>query len=243
MHSSQDMWKLVFRALIQKTHGRAWICMSFPIKISWDHRIWGRDFLCSGRRGCPVSFRVLHPSVSLLHTERVQGCAGVCRLEMKPNLQTSILGKNTVGLWLSSWFCFTSGRCWYFSSSCQPPARWAAPAMWASADQLEEALLGNNESTCEVWMDIHVILNFRWWLGDAQPPCSAGATAGDAGGTCHHPSPTPWSGLRLCELPAPLGVVAQTCVGNPAQGGWNPTRVPELENPGVNLPAHPTHPT
>lgn len=63
---------------------------------------------------------VLHPSVSLLHTERVQGCAGVCRLEMKPNLQTSILGKNTVGLWLSSWFCFTSARCWYFSVAASP---------------------------------------------------------------------------------------------------------------------------
>lgn len=120
MHSSQEMWKLVFRALIQKTHGRACICMSFPIKISWDHRIWVWDFLCSGRRGCPVSFRVLDLLVSLLHTERVQGCAGVCRLEMKANLQTGILGKNTVGLWLSSWFCFMPARCWCFSVAASP---------------------------------------------------------------------------------------------------------------------------
>ena len=199
------MWKLVFRTLIQQTHGRAWICMSFPIKISWDHRIQGRYFLCSGRWGCPVSFHVLHLLVSLLHTEHVQGRVGICRLEMKPNLQTSILGKNTVGLWLSSWFCFVSVCCWCFAVAAKPLARWAAP--WPSADELEEALLGNNESTCEVWMQIHGILNFRWWLGDAQPACSAGATARDAGGTCHHPFPAPWSGLCLCELQTPLWVV------------------------------------
>lgn len=161
MHSSQEMWKLVFRALIQKTPGRAWIRMSFPIKISWDHGIWGQYFPCSGRWRCPVSFHVLHLLVSFLYTERVQGRAGVCRLEMKPNLQTSVSGKNTVGLWVSSWFCLVSACCWCFPIAAKPLACWAALAVWASAGQLEDTLLGNNESTCEVWMEIHGILNFR----------------------------------------------------------------------------------
>lgn len=161
MCSSQEMWKLVFRALIQETHGRAWVCMSFPIKMSWDRGIRHQYFLCSSRWGCPMFFHVLHLLGSLLHTEHVQGHAGVCKLEMKPNLQTSVFAKNTVGLWLSSWFCFMSARCWCFCIAAKPLASWAALAMWASADQLEEALLGNNESTCEVWMEIHTGMN-QW---------------------------------------------------------------------------------
>lgn len=47
-----------------------------------------------------MSFRALPILVSLLHTERVAGRAGICGLEM--NLQTSVFGKNTVGLWLSN---------------------------------------------------------------------------------------------------------------------------------------------
>ena len=204
MHSSQEMWKLVFRALIQKTHGKASICMSSPIKISGDRRIRGRYFLCSGRWGCPMSVHVLHHSVSLLHAEHVQGPVG----EMKPNLQTSIFGKNPVGLWLSSWFCFVSACCCCcFPVAAKLPACWAAPATQAAADQLEEALLGNNESICEMWMEIQSILNFGWRLGDAQPACSPGAPARGAGGIWPQPSLTPCSGLCLCELQTPLWVV------------------------------------
>lgn len=87
-------------------------------------------------------------------------------------------------------------------------------------------------------MEIHGILNFRWWLGDAQPPCSAGAAAGDAGGTCHHPSPTPSSGLCLCELPTPLWVVAQTCMKSCPRGG-KPHSCPRAGEPRCEPPCPP----
>lgn len=168
MSSSQEMWKLVLRDLIQKTHGRAWICMFFPIKISWDHGIRGRYFLCSGRRGCPVFFHVLPLLVSLLHTERVQGRAGVCRLEMKPNLQTSAFWEEYCWTVVVILVLFRVCMLTVLPPAAKPLACWAALATWAAADQLEEALLGNNESTCEVWMEIHGILNFRWRL-EQQP--------------------------------------------------------------------------
>lgn len=136
--------------------------MSFPIKISWDCWVRGGYFLCLGRWGSPVSFYVLHLLVSLLHTEGVQDHASVCKLEIKPNLQTSVLGKNTLRLWLPSWFCFVSACCQFFPIAAKPLAHWAALYMWDKIS-MKKPCLGITK--------IHVKYEWKfiifWYVGDA----------------------------------------------------------------------------